>query len=168
MLCEHVVEKVGQCVGRGGRGFRRPEFPPHAAKKGPERTGAGAETLRRHAQGATGAIVDPSAARGEHFTTPDRIVRTEAHPRGTRFVGRACMPMEAYFCEDDRDRGGLSPRHWGEVAAGDAVERGPEVKGRFVALRLPMRRRWGRQGRGGRIEEGRNVLRTRRVPDRSR
>jgi hypothetical protein len=43
----------------------------------------------------------------------------------------------------------------GEIDAGDSIEMGPEVKGRFVTLRLPMRgRRWG-QGMGGRVDAGR-------------
>jgi hypothetical protein len=68
---------------------------------------------------------------------------------------RPCRPIEAHLGEDDMDRRGLEPRHLREVDAGDPRERGPEVKGRFVALRWPMRgRRWG-QGLGGRIDAGR-------------
>ena len=78
VLFEQVVDNFGQFVGRGGRGFGRPEFTPHTAKKGPEITGAGTETLRRHAQSATGAILDPSAPRGEYFAATDLIIRTEA------------------------------------------------------------------------------------------
>ena len=78
VLFEHVVDNFGQFVGRGCRGLGRPEFTPHAAKKSPEIAGAGTETLRRHAQGATGAILDSSTTRGEHFAAADLIVGTEA------------------------------------------------------------------------------------------
>ena len=70
------------------------------------------------------------------------------------FVGRPFMPIEAHLCEDDMDCGGLSSRHLGEVDTGDPVEMGAEIKGGFVAVRLPMgRRRWG-QGVGFRINQG--------------
>ena len=106
-LLEHVVDNFGQFVGRGRRGFGRPEFTAHAAKKGPEIAGARAETLRRHAQGATGPILDPSTARGEHFAATDLIVGTEPQPGGKMFVGRPFMHIEAHLCEDDMDRRGL-------------------------------------------------------------
>src|SRR5262249_39736151 len=76
-MFEHVIDNCSQLVGGGCRGFGRPEFTPHPAKKGSEIAGAGTETLGRHAQGATGAILHPSTARGEHFATADLIVRTE-------------------------------------------------------------------------------------------
>ena len=49
MLFEHVIDNVSQFVGGGCRGFGRPEFTPHPAKKGSEIAGAGTETLGRHA-----------------------------------------------------------------------------------------------------------------------
>jgi hypothetical protein len=42
----------------------------------------------------------------------------------------------------------------GEVNAGDPIKMGPEVKSRFVALWLPMRRRRWRQGMRCRIDAG--------------
>ena len=78
VLFEHVIDNCSQLVGGGCRGFGRPEFTPHPAKKGSEIAGARTETLGRHAQGATGAILHPSTARGEHFATADLIVRTES------------------------------------------------------------------------------------------
>ena len=107
VLFEHVVDNFGQFVGRGCRGLGRPEFTPHAAKKGPEIAGAGTETLRRHAQGATGAILDPATARGEYFAATDLIIRTESQPGGKMFVCRPFMHIEAHLCEDDMDRRGL-------------------------------------------------------------
>ena len=149
-----MLENFGEFMGCGCRGFGRSEFAAHAAMKRPKIAGARAETLGGHAQGATGAILDPATARGEYFAATDLIIRTESQPGGKMFVCRPFMPIEAHLCEDDMDRRGLSPRHWGKVDAGDAVEMGPEVKGRFVALRLPMRgRRWG-QGMGCRIDKG--------------
>ena len=71
------------------------------------------------------------------------------------FVGWPFRHIEADLCEDDLDCRGLSPRHLGEVDAGDPIKMGPEVKSRFVALWLPMRRRRWRQGMGGRIDSGR-------------
>ncbi len=56
-------------------------------------------------------------------------------------VCRPCMPIEAHLSADDMDRWGLSPRHVREVDAGDPVEMGTEIKGRFVSLGAPMRGR---------------------------
>ena len=154
-LLAHGGENVGPLVGRGGRGLGRPEFPPHAAKKGPESAGAGTETLRRQAPGAPGAILDPSPPRGAHWAAADRRVGPAAYPRGKRVRWRPGRPMEAPRGEDARERRGWSPRHVGEVDAGDARERGPEGTGGCVTVRVPRRgRRWG-QGRGGRIDAGR-------------
>ena len=138
-LLQHRVEHFCTCMGRGRRRLRRSQFAPHAARKCPEIAGARAETLGGHAQGATGAILDPPPARGEHFASTDLIIGTEAHPGGKMLVGRPLMPIEAHLGEDDMDRWGLSPRHLGEVDAGDPGERGPEIKGGFVAWRAPMR-----------------------------
>jgi hypothetical protein len=52
------------------------------------------------------------------------------------------MPIEAHLGEDAVDRWGLSPRHVREVDAGDPVQMGAEIKGRCVALGLPMGGRW--------------------------
>jgi len=94
-------------MGRGRRRFGRPQFAAHPAKKRPEIGGARAETLRGHAQGATGAILDPSTARGEHFATTDLIIGTEAQPGGKMLVCRPFMHIEAHLSEDDMDRWGL-------------------------------------------------------------
>jgi len=77
------------------------------AKKGPERAGAVAETLRGQAQGATGAIVDPPTARGEHCAATDLVIGTASQPGGTRLVCRPWRPIEAHLCEDDVDRQSL-------------------------------------------------------------
>ena len=155
MLCAQVVDNFGQVVGRGCRGGGRPELTPHAAPKGPERAGAGTETLRRPAPGATRALVDPSPARGEHVAAADLIVGTAASPRGTMFLGRTCRPLEAHLGAAAMERRGLSPRHVREVDAGEPSEMGPEVKGWCVPWRVPRRgRRWG-PGLGGRIDAGR-------------
>ena len=154
LLCEPVVENWGQLVSRGGRGLRRPALTPHAAPKGPAITGAGAETWRRQAPGAPGALWGPSAARGASFPTPELLVRPAAPAGGTLLVGRPLMPMEAPCCEDARERVGVSPWPLGEVDAGEAGERGTEGKGRCLAWRVPRRRRGGRPGRDGRSAEG--------------
>src|SRR5881409_475818 len=73
LLLQHMVENFRQFMGRGRRGFGWPQFAPHAAKKRPKIAGARAETLRGHAQGATGTILDPSTARGQHFAATDLI-----------------------------------------------------------------------------------------------
>ena len=104
LLFEHMVENFCQFVGRGCRSFGWPEFTPHAAQKRPERAGAGAETVRGHAQGATGAIVDPPTARGAHVASTDLIIGTESQPGGKMFVCRPCMHIEADLCEDDMNR----------------------------------------------------------------
>ena len=136
-----MIDHFGECMGCGCRGFGRSKFTAHAAMKRPKRAGARAETLGGHAQGATGAIVDPSTARGEDFAATDLLLRTEAQPGGTMCVRRPCMPIEAHLSEDAMDRWGLSPRHVREVDAGDPGEMGPEIKGRFVSLGAPMRGR---------------------------
>jgi hypothetical protein len=140
-LLQHMVDNFGQFVGRGRGGFGWPEFAPHTAKKRPKRAGARAETLCGHAQGATGTILDPPTARGEHFAATDLIIGTEAQPGHKMLVGRPFMPIEAHLCEDDMDRGGLSPRHLREVDAGDPVEMGSQIKGGFVSLGASMRGR---------------------------
>ena len=128
-------------MGCGRRRFGWPQCAAHTAKKRPKRAGARAETLRGHAQGATGAILDPPTARGEHCAATDLIIGTASQPGGTMLVCGPCMPIEADFCEDDRDRWGLSPRHVREIDAGDPVEMGPEIKGGCVSLGAPMRGR---------------------------
>jgi len=70
------------------------------------------------------------------------------------FLWRPCRHMEPYRGEENMHRRGLSPWHVGEVDAGEPGEMGAEGKGRFVAVRLPRRRR-GRPGMGGRIKAGR-------------
>lgn len=107
MLFEHMIDNFRQFVGGGCGGFRRPEFASHTAEKGPEIARAGPETLRRHPQGPTRAILDPSAARGEHFPATDLIVRTEAQPGGKMFISGPFMHIETHFGEDDVDRWGL-------------------------------------------------------------
>ena len=136
-----MIDHFGECMGCGCRGFGRSEFAAHAAMKRPKRAGARAETLGGHAQGATGAIVDPSTARGESFAATDLMIRTESQPGGKRFVCRPCMPIEAHLSEDDMDRWGLSPRHLREVDTGDPVKMGPEITGGFISLGAPMRSR---------------------------
>jgi hypothetical protein len=71
-------ENFCQFMGRRRGGFGWPQCAPHAAKKRPKIAGTRAETLRGHAQGATGPIVDPSTPRGQDFATTDLIIRTEA------------------------------------------------------------------------------------------
>src|SRR6267142_2660281 len=104
-----MIDNFGECMGCGCRGFGRSEFTAHAAKKRSKIAGARAETLGGHAQGATGAILDPPTACGEHFATTDLIIRTEAQPGYKMFVGRPFMHIEAHLSEDDMDRWGLSP-----------------------------------------------------------
>jgi hypothetical protein len=133
-LLQHMGENFRQLMGRGCRGFGWPQFAPHAAKKRPKIAGARAETLRGHAQGATGAIVDPPTACGQYFAATDLIIGTEAQPGRKMLVGRPCMPIEAHLGEDDMARGGLEPRHLREIDASDPVEMGPEIKGGFVSL----------------------------------
>lgn len=73
--------------------------------------------------------------------------------------------MEAHLCEDDVDRHRLESGHVRAIHAGDPVQRGTEIKGGCVPVRLPMGgRRWGEgvvgtidQGRKG-AEDARNVL----------
>jgi hypothetical protein len=141
-----MLEHVGEFRGGGCRGVGRSEFAAHAAMKRPQRAGARAETVGGHAPGATGAIVDPSTARGESLAATDLRIRTASHPGGTMVVCRPCRPLEAHLSEDDMDRWGLSPRHVREGDAGDPGERGPESTGRFVALGAAMRGR--RRGSG--------------------
>ncbi len=144
LLLQHVRENFGECMGRGGRGFGRPQCAAHAAKKRPKIGGARAETLRGHAPGATGAMLDPPTARGEPCAATDLMIGTKAQPGRNMLVCGPCMPSEAHLCEDDRDRWGLSPRHVREVHAGHPVEMGTQIKGGFVALGVPMGgRRWG-------------------------
>ena len=106
-LLQHMVENFCQFMGRRRGGFGWPQFAPHAAKKRSQIAGARAETLGGHAQGATGAILDPPTARGEHFASTDLIIGTEAQPGGKMLVGRPFMHIEAHLCEDDVDRWGL-------------------------------------------------------------
>src|SRR5204863_10084835 len=119
----------------------RSECAAHAAKKRSKIAGARAETVCGHAQGATGAIVDPPTACGAHFATTDLMIRTEAQPGYTMFVCRPCMPIEAHLSEDAMDRWGLEPRPLREVDTGDPGQMGPEIKGGFIALGAPMRSR---------------------------
>jgi hypothetical protein len=140
-LLQHMVENFRQFMGRCRGGVGWSQCAPHAAMKRSEIAGTRAETLCGHAQGTTGAILDPPTARGQHFTATDLMIGTEAQPRHKMFVGRPLMPIEAHLCEDDMDRRGLEPRHLCEVDAGDPVEMGPEIKGGFVALGAPMRGR---------------------------
>src|SRR5437899_7498059 len=91
LLLQHMVENFRQFMGRGRRGFGWPQFAPHAAKKRPKIAGARAETLRGHAQGATGTILDPSTARGQHFAATDLMLGTEAQPGRKMLVCRPFM-----------------------------------------------------------------------------
>ncbi len=140
-LLQHMVENFCQFMGRRRGGFGWPQCAPHAAKKRPQRAGARAETLRGHAQGATGPIVDPAPPRGQYCATTALMIRTEAQPGHTMLVGRPCMPIEAHLGEDNMHGGSLQPGYLCEVDAGDPVEMGPEIKGGFVALRAPRRGR---------------------------
>lgn len=106
-LLEHVIDNCGECMGRGRRRFRRPQFAAHAAREGPEITRAIPQTLRRHTQGATGPIVDPPTARGEHFAATHAVVWAEPQPGRTMLVRRPFMHIEADCGEDGMDRQGL-------------------------------------------------------------
>lgn len=106
-LLQHMGENFCKFMGRGRRRFRRSQCATHAAMQCPERAGARAETLGGHAPGATGAIVDPPTARGEHCASTDVMIGTEAQPGGKMLVGRPLLPIEAHLGEDDMDRGGL-------------------------------------------------------------
>ena len=65
-------------------------------------------------------------------------------------VRRPFMHIEAHLGEDDVDRWGLEPRYLREVDTGDPVQMGAEIKGRFVALGVPMGGRgWGERVLGG-------------------
>ena len=75
---QHVRENFRQFVGRGRRRFGWPQCAAHAAIKRAERAGARAETLGSHAQGATGPIVDPPTAGGEHCATTNLVIGTES------------------------------------------------------------------------------------------
>lgn len=144
LLFEHMVENFRQFMGRGRGGFGWPQLAAQAAIKRPERAGARAETLRGHAQGTTGPVLDPPTARGAHFAATALIVRTAAQPGGKMLVCGPFMHIEADLCEDDMDREGWSPRHLREIDTGDPGEMGPQIKGRCVALGLPMGGRgWG-------------------------
>ena len=144
---QHVRENVRQCVGGGCRRFRWPQFAAHAARKRAEIAGARAETLGRHAQGATGPILDPPTARGEHFAPTKLVIGTEAEPGGNMLVRRPWMHIEAHLGTDEVDRWSLEPRHLREVDAGDPVQMGAESTSRCVALGVPMGgRRWGERG----------------------
>jgi hypothetical protein len=79
-------ENFGEFMGGGCRGFGRSKFTAHAAMKRPKRAGARAETLGSHAPGATGAILDPSTARGAYCAATDLMIRTEPQPGGTMLV----------------------------------------------------------------------------------
>ena len=142
VLLQQVRENVCACMGRGRRRFRWPQCAAHAAIKRAERAGARAETLGSQAQGATGPILDPPTARGEHCAATDLMIGTKAQPRRKMLVCGPLMPIEAHLCEDDMDRWGLEPRHVREVHAGHPVEMGTQIKGGFVALGLPMGGRW--------------------------
>ena len=102
-LFEHMVDNFRQFMGRGRGSFGWPQCAAHAAIKRPEIAGARAETLRGHAQGTTGPVLDPPTARGEHFAATDLIVRTEAQPGGKMLVCGPLMPIEADLCEDEMD-----------------------------------------------------------------
>ena len=77
-LLQHVLEHCGELVSRGRRRFRWPQFAAHAALQRSERAGARAETVGRHAQGATGPMLDTPTARGEHCASTHLVLGTEA------------------------------------------------------------------------------------------
>ena len=141
VLLQHRVENFCQCMGRRCGGCGWPQCAPHTAKKRPQRAGACAETLRGHAQGAPGPLLDPSPPRGPSWATTELLGRTEAQPGRKMFVGRPCMPIEAHLGKDNMDRGSLQSRYLCEVDAGDPVEMGTEIQGGCVALRAPLRGR---------------------------
>ena len=76
-LLSQVREKFGALMGGGGRSFGWPQFAAQAAIAGAERARTLPQTLRRHASGATGPIVDPSTARREHFAATHPVGGTE-------------------------------------------------------------------------------------------
>jgi hypothetical protein len=154
-LCEQVRDHVRLLMGGGSRGVGRPAFPPPPATKGSERAGAGPETLGGQTPGAPGTVVHPATARSAPCATPHRIGRTEPSPGDKLLLGRPWMPSAPHRGEAHMPRWGLAPGHVGAVDAGEPGERGAEGKGRCVAWRLPRRRHWGRQGRGRRIDAGR-------------
>ncbi len=129
LLLQHGRENCCELMGRSRRRCGRPACAAHPAQERPQRAGARAETLRGHAQGATGPIVDPPTARSEHCAATDAVLGTEPQPGRTRLVRRPLTHSEPHCGEDDGDRWSVSARH---------VGRG------FVALRLPMGGRgWG-------------------------
>jgi hypothetical protein len=75
---QHVRENFRQFVGRGRRRLRWSQCAAQAAIQRAERAGARAETLGSHAQGATGPIVDPPTAGGEHCATTNLVIGTES------------------------------------------------------------------------------------------
>ena len=76
-LLKHVVQNCCELMGRGGRGLGWPQFAAHAAIEGSEIARTLPQTLRRHASGAPGPIVDPATARREHFAATHPVVGTE-------------------------------------------------------------------------------------------
>src|SRR5712691_1045778 len=143
-LLQHVIENFCEFMGRSCRRFGRPEFAAHPAKERSQIAGARAETLRGHAQGARGPIVDPPTASSEHFAATDAVIGTEPQPGRTMLVRRPLTHIEPHCGEDDVARWSLSARHLGEVYPRDTGQMGAEIKRGFVALRLPMGGRgWG-------------------------
>ena len=76
-LLYHVIEHFCEFMGRGSRGFGRPQFAAHAAIEGAEIARTLPQTLRRHAPGTAGPILDPATARRAHFAAPHPVVGTE-------------------------------------------------------------------------------------------
>ena len=155
LLLQHGGENVRAWMRRGCGGLGRPQCAPHAAIKRSESAGARAETLRGHAEGATGPIVDPPTARGAHGAATDPMSGTKPQPGRTMLVRRPRAPIEAHCGKDGVDREGLSARHVREGDPGEPGQRGAESKRGCVALGLPMGgRRWGSGGFVG-IDQGR-------------
>lgn len=163
LLLQHVIENCGECMGGGRRRLRRPQLTAHATKKCPEIAGAMAETLCGHAQGTPGAILDRPPPRGEHCAATHAVVRTEPSPGDKRLGRWPCMHMEAHCGQDGVDRQGLEARPLREVDAGDPGPMAAQIKGRCVALRLPMGRRWWGEGGASRSTWESKVPRTRSI-----
>src|SRR5262249_31015190 len=106
-LLEPGRAKVGELRGRGGWGFGRRQCAAPAAREGAESARTLPQTLRRHAPGTAGPMVDPAPARRAPCAAPHPGVGTEPSPGGTLFVRRPLTPSEASCGEDGVDRQGL-------------------------------------------------------------
>jgi hypothetical protein len=94
-LLAPVLEHFGEGMGGGGRGGGWPPCAAQAARDGAESARTLPPTLRRHASGATGPIVDPSTAGREHCAATPPVVGTEPSPGGNMVVRRPLTHIEA-------------------------------------------------------------------------